>query len=152
MLGREYDGIDGDGFAVFIAEGDLALGIGFEPGQGAIFSDFRLTFNQAVRIGYGRRHQHVGLVGGVAEHHALVAGTLFMVLGLIHAHGDIGRLFAYGVEHSTGITVEAAFGVVVTDIVDYFPDHALYIDIGFGCYFPRHHHHSGFYHGLTGNA
>ena len=39
-----------------------------------------------------RRHQLRRLVGGVAEHDALVAGTLVLVLAGIDAPGDVGRL------------------------------------------------------------
>src|SRR5690606_26723186 len=37
VLGGQYDGVDADHFAVFIATGDLALGVRAQPGQQAGF-------------------------------------------------------------------------------------------------------------------
>ena len=37
----------------------------------------------------GRRHQYIGFAAGIAEHDALVAGTLVLVAATIDAHGDI---------------------------------------------------------------
>ena len=58
--------------------------------------DINLTgvwlFNQAVGKGNRRRHEYVSFVAGIAKHQALIPGTLFVIFGLIHAHGDIGRL------------------------------------------------------------
>ena len=50
------------------------------------------ALDQAVGKLDGRRHQHLGLVGGVAEHQALVAGTLVFRFGPVHALIDVGRL------------------------------------------------------------
>ena len=67
------------GLAVPVAQGDLALGVG-----GAARAGRRVC---AVRPGAppgdGRnrwgRHQHAGLIGGVAEHQALVARALLVI-------------------------------------------------------------------------
>jgi hypothetical protein len=64
-------------------------------------------FDQAVRVGDRRRHQHVGLVGGVAEHQALVARALLASVLAVDAHGDVGGLLADRVEHRAGRAVEA---------------------------------------------
>ena len=39
-----------------------------------------------------RRHEGLGLAAGVAEHDALIARALVLVAGLVHPHGDVGRL------------------------------------------------------------
>ncbi len=92
VLGRDHDGVDCHRLAVLVADRDLALGIGSEPRQDAFLAQLGLAAHQAVRVGDRRRHQHVGLVAGIAEHETLVAGTLFLVLALVLVHtlGDIG--------------------------------------------------------------
>jgi len=66
----------------------------------------------------GQRHQHVGLVRRVAEHHALIAGTLLVelvlgggagaqLLGVVDALGDVDRLLVDGHHDATGVAVEA---------------------------------------------
>ena len=89
MLGRQHHGLDADRAVVFISKGELALGVRTQPRQGAVLAHLGLAFHQPVGIGDRRRHQHIGLVAGVAEHQPLVAGTLFAVFRLVHAHGDI---------------------------------------------------------------
>jgi hypothetical protein len=54
--------------------------------------------HQLVRHHDGQRHQFVGFVAGVAEHHALIARAAG-----IHAHGDVGRLDWISVQHAAGI-------------------------------------------------
>jgi hypothetical protein len=54
--------------------------------------------------GDGQRHQLRGLVAGVAEHHALIAGAVlelrilavFVFQGLVHAQGDVAGLLVDG--------------------------------------------------------
>ena len=64
------------------------------------------------------RHEVVGLVAGVAEHHALVAGALGVedvlaagagphLEGGVDALGDVGRLGPDGDRHAAGAAVEA---------------------------------------------
>src|SRR3546814_14346141 len=65
------------------------------------------------------RHVAVGLVGGVAEHQALVAGALFLGLLAVHALVDVGRLLADQVEHAAGGAVETDLAGVVADVQDH---------------------------------
>ena len=65
---------------------------------------------QLVRQHDRQRHQLRGLVAGVAEHQALVAGA-----ARVHAHGDIGRLRLDRVQHAAGLAVEAEGRVGVAD-------------------------------------
>ena len=91
VLGREHDLGRRDRLAVLVAHGDLALGVGAEHG-GAV--GLRLAgdvevFEDLVGVVDRRRHQLRGLVAGVAEHDALVAGALVLVAGGIDALGDM---------------------------------------------------------------
>ena len=63
-----------------------------------------------------RRHQRRGLVAGIAEHDALVAGTLVLVAGGIDALGDMGRLGMEIDRDVGGLPVEAF--LLVADILD----------------------------------
>ncbi len=60
-----------------------------------------------VAVLQGGRHQLGRLVRGVAEHDALVAGAFVLVLGRIHALGDVGRLRVQVVLELEGLPVEA---------------------------------------------
>ena len=116
VLGGEDDGVDGDGLFVFVAEGDLAFGVGAEPGQDFVFAEVGLPFDEAVGVVDRGGHEGVGFVGGVAKHEALVTGAEVFVVGLVDAHGDVGGLFADGVEYGAGGAVEAHVGAVVANV------------------------------------
>ena len=152
VLGGEHHGINGHRLAALIAEGDLALGVRLQPGQGTASAHLGLPLHQAVGVFYGGRHQHIGLVGGVAEHQALVAGALLVALGLVHPFGDVGGLGADGVQHRTGLAVEAALGVVVADVRHHLAYQAFKVNISLGAHLARHQHHAGFHEGLAGHT
>jgi hypothetical protein len=85
MLGGEDHGVDAGGLAIFVVlDGDLALAVGAEVGELAGLADGGELAGELVGQGDGGRHQLGGLIGGVAEHHALVAGTAG-----VNALGDV---------------------------------------------------------------
>ncbi len=116
MLGGEHHGLDADRLVVLVAQRDLALRIRAQPGELAVLAHLGLALHQPVRERDGRRHQHVGLVGRVAEHQALVAGALLALVLAVHALRDVGGLLADDVEHPAAGAVEAHVGGVVADI------------------------------------
>ena len=67
-----------------------------------------------------QRHELRRLVAGVAEHQALVAGALVqrIVLRLVYALLDVGRLLVVGHQHGAAFVVDAELGVVVADALD----------------------------------
>jgi len=69
-----------------------------------------------------RRHQLRGFVARVAEHQALVAGTLVQVQAraFIDALGDVRGLLVVGNQHGATLVVDAVFRVVVADALDGF--------------------------------
>jgi hypothetical protein len=80
-----------------------------------------------------QRHQVVGLVAGIAEHHPLVAGPLRVedvlaalaaadLEGGIDTLGDVGRLLIDGDGDATGVTVEPIRLAVVTNVADRLAD------------------------------
>ena len=68
--------------AVLVLEGDLGLAVGAQVGHRAGLAHLGQALGQAVRQVDRQRHEHVGLVAGVAEHHPLVAGALLVELVL----------------------------------------------------------------------
>ena len=115
MLGRQYHRIDANDFAVIVLEGDLAFCIRAQPRQGAVFAYFSLTLYQTVRVGDRGWHQHVGFVGRVAKHQALVARALFQWIGTVNALVDVWRLFANGAQHRARIGIKAHIRMHITD-------------------------------------
>ena len=128
MLCREHHRVNADGAAVFVAKGQLRLGVRAQPLDGAVFSHFGVLLDKAVGVINRRRHQRVGLSGGVAEHQPLVAGALVVGGVAVHALGDIGRLLAQQRHHRAGVPVEDEFRAVVTDVVDNLPHNRLVIN------------------------
>src|SRR5207245_8495378 len=97
------------GPAVRVADGDLRLGVGPQPGQPAVAPQLGLALDQAVREKDRQRHQARRLVAGIAEHEALVAGALLEVesLALVDAARDVRRLLDVGDAASVGGGAEA---------------------------------------------
>ena len=61
---------------------DLALSVGTQPGESAVFADLGQPQRQTVGIGDGGGHVLRGLVAGKAEHHTLVSGAGVALIGL----------------------------------------------------------------------
>src|SRR3546814_5697421 len=76
------------------------------------------------------RHQLLGLVAGVAEHQALVAGALFFRLLAIDTHRDVRRLLADQIQHTAGGAVEADRRRGVADVADDLARQCFEIDPG----------------------
>ena len=83
---------------------------------------------QPVRQRDRQRHQLGGVLDGVAEHQALIAGALGVqrvacaldagLVGGVDALGDVGRLGADADVHAAGRPVEALLRRVVADLED----------------------------------
>ena len=87
VLRGDDDGVDGDRPVVLVDDGDLGLAVGAQVGHRAVLADRRQPAGQAVGQRDRQRHELGGLVGGVAEHQALVAGALALDLVLGGAGG-----------------------------------------------------------------
>lgn len=107
--GRNDDGIDAHRAVVLVVfDSHLALGIGAEISHVyTLAADFGKGHHQRVaqreRQGYIERR----LVGGVAEHHALVSGALLEGLVALNATVDVGTLLVHGKQHAARVAVEA---------------------------------------------
>ena len=83
VLGGEHHGVDADGTVlVVVLDGDLGLAVGTQVGERAVLADLGQPLGEPVRDRDRQRHQLGGVVGGVAEHQALVAGALLVELVL----------------------------------------------------------------------
>src|SRR3546814_6393944 len=120
-LFRSHHGIDRDRLAVFVAQGDLRLRVRAQSRQRRVLllAHLGLLLDQAVREMDRGGHVAARLVGGVAEHQALVAGALLFGLLAVDALVDVGGLLADQVEHAAGGAVDADVGRVVADVQDH---------------------------------
>ena len=122
VLGRDDDRVDAHRLVVLVLDGDLGLAVGAQVADqvraAAVGEPLRELVGQQDR----HRHQLGRLVRGVAEHDPLVAGALLVVLLLVDAHRDVGRLPLDRGEHAAGLVVEAVGGVRVADLLDRLAD------------------------------
>ena len=76
VLAGDQDGAQPLGPAVLVVDGDLGLAVGPQVGHHAGLAHLGQPLGQPVGQPDRQRHEVVGLVAGVAEHHPLVAGAL----------------------------------------------------------------------------
>ncbi len=128
MLRRDHHGVDSDGTAVVVLDGDLALAVRPKVGQHPGPANVGQSLGQAVGHSDRHRHQLFGVPAGVADHHALVPrpGLVEPVGGpvqpylerLVDAHGDVGGLGLDGHDHPTRLSIDPELGVGVADALD----------------------------------
>ena len=75
VLRADQHGVDPRRPAVHVLDRDLTLAVRTEVGNDPRLADVGQTPGETVREGDRQRHQLVGLMAGVAEHHPLVAGA-----------------------------------------------------------------------------
>jgi hypothetical protein len=80
VLGRKNDGGGALGLAVLVLDRDLALGVRFQK-RAAGVTHLGEALQDVVAVLQGRGHQLRRLVRGVAEHDALVARALVLLIG-----------------------------------------------------------------------
>ena len=129
VLGGDQHLLDLHRVARRVADRDLGLPVGAQVGHDLGLADVGETLGELVGQRDRQRHQLVGLVAGVAEHHSLVAGAgqveLVVVAGvgaglvcLVDALGDVRGLLVDRVDDRAGLVVEAELGVGVADPLD----------------------------------
>ena len=120
VLCRHNDGVDSLRDAlVAVFHRHLTLGVGTQVGHFAPFlSDVGQRAHE--QMGQVERHGHVvlGLVHGIAEHHTLVAGTLFLLIGAVDTAVDVVALLVDGTHYAAGVAVELILALGVADAVD----------------------------------
>ena len=155
VLGGDHDGVDAHGMVVVVvfyrhlalgvgAQVALALSFGSDISHGRLLAaDFREFLQEMVAEAYGERDIDRGLVAGVAEHHSLVAGALFLGVGTLHAAVNVGALLVHGREYATRFAVEFQCRVVVADRVDYASGRVGKVDLRLRFHLAGNHHLAG---------
>jgi hypothetical protein len=140
VLGRDEDGLERDRHAVGVLEGDLGLTVGTQVRQDPRLAHLAQAVGEPVGQPDRHRHEVVGLVDRVAEHHPLVAGALAVEVGLgpvrpvlvgvVDALGDVGRLRVDRGHDAAGVAVEADGLAVVADALDRLAHDRGDLDVG----------------------
>ena len=156
VLGGDDDGVDADGdhaaVLLLVLDGDLGLTIGAQPLEGSILANVGETLAEAGGEEVGEGHELGGLIGGVAEHDALVTSAdLLDALVEVDALGNIGALLLDGDDDVAGVAVDALVGGGVADVADGGTDDVLEIDLGVGGDLTEDHDHAGLGGGLAGD-
>lgn len=156
VLGRDDNGVDALGnngaVVVLVLNGDLGLGVGPQPREGAVTAGSRHGSVELVGEEEGEGEQLGGLIGGIAEHDTLVTGTkLLEGLIVVETLGDIGGLLLNGDEEVKGLVVETLLGVIVTDVLDGVTDNLLVVELGLGGDFTEDHDHTSLGGSLASN-
>ena len=102
VLRRDDNGIDtlGDTL-VAVLNGHLTLGIRAQVGHHLAFlADVGQRTHDEVCQVQRHGHQALGLVGGISEHHTLVAGTLLVLVAIVHAAVDVLALLVDGGQYA----------------------------------------------------
>ena len=96
-----------------------------------------------------QRHVVLGLVGGIAKHHALVAGTLVFTLLALHTTVDVAALLMNGTEHAAGVALKHVLALGVSDAVDHLAGNALKVNVGLSLDFAGQYHLTRGYESLA---
>ena len=82
LCGNDYC-VNADRLAVFIVfNGDLALAVRTEIAEMTALANFRQAAGQLVRKADGQRHTFGSFIAGISEHHALIARTDIIGVGV----------------------------------------------------------------------
>ncbi len=135
VLRRHDNSVDtlGDNSATFllVLNSDLGLGVGPEPGQGAVATGSSHGGVELMSELKSKGEELRGLVGGVAKHDALVTSAEpLKSLVIVKALSNIGRLLLNSNEKVARLVVETLGGVIVTDIPDGVTDDPLVVNVG----------------------
>ena len=147
---------------VVVLDGDLGLAVGTQVVERAVLAHLGQPLGEPVRDGDRQRHQLGGVVGGVAEHQALVARALLVervvggadpcLVAVVDSLGDVGGLAADGHLDAARLTVEALVGRVVADLEDLRADQLGNRRVGVGAHLTGHHDEPGRQQRLHGDA
>ena len=75
------------------------------------------------------RHVALCLVGGIAKHHSLIAGSLFFLISVVNTSPDVSALLVDGTEDAAGVSVELILRLGVANALDGLAGYRLQVDI-----------------------
>ena len=148
LAGNDHS-VHADGLAVHVLDSDLALAVRTQIVQLAALADFGQLLGQLVGQADGHGHQLGGLVAGITEHHALVAGAADLIVG---AEGDVGALAVDVGDDGTGVGIESELCAGVADVSYDLADDLLEIDVAVGGDLSHDVDEAGGCAGLAGHA
>ncbi|PON46933.1 hypothetical protein TorRG33x02_324670 [Trema orientale] len=158
MLSRDEDGVDANRdhrtTVIVVLNGDLGLPVGPEPRAGPVLANLGEAGAELGGQDMAERHQFRGLIGGVAEHVALVTRTdLLGPLGemAMDALGNVGALLLNVDEDLAVVGVEADVVGDEADGAAGVADDLLVVDVGLGRDLAEDHDHVGLGAGLAGH-
>ena len=146
--------------AVLVDDAHLGLAVGAEVVEDALLAHRGESLGEAVREPDRHRHEVVGVVARVAEHHPLVAGadlvvvvgeTVADLLGLVDALRDVGRLLVDRRDDRARVGVEAEGAARVADAPHGVAHDALVVDVRLGRDLTRDHDQAGGAERLAGD-
>ena len=139
----------------FVFDGDLGLGVGAGPREGVVTAAVGALLGEVAGEFVGEGHEGFSFVGGITEHHTLIAGTeVFVLLDVVGTEDglvDFGGLLFDGNEEVAGLVVETLGGVVEADVLDGVTDDLLVVEDGLGGDFTEDHDHTGLEAGFAGD-
>jgi hypothetical protein len=128
---------------VGVFNGNLGLGIGAQPGDGAIVTGSLHGGVELVGEEDSQGQELRGLVGGIAEHDTLVTGTeLLKSLLVVETLSNIGGLLLNGNQDVASLVVETLLRGIVTDVLDSVTDDLLVVQTSIGGNLTEDHNHT----------
>lgn len=133
MLCRDDNGVHPHRRTVPVFHRHLRFSVRSKIGQQSAPAHFRKAPGQIVGKVDGQGHEILGFIGGIAEHHALIAravakGTPDLCFeGSIHTQGNVGGLAIQRYRHSDGIRVKSAPRAGVPNLANCVPHDGLNI-------------------------
>ena len=142
MLGRDNDGIDALWNAgIAVLNGHLALGVGTQIGHLlTLLADVGQGTHNEVSQVERDRHKVLRLVGGITEHHTLIAGALLVLIAVIDSTIDVGTLLVDGAEDTARVAVELVFSLRIADALDGVAGDGLQVDIHLAAHLTHNHY------------
>jgi hypothetical protein len=154
VLRADDDGVDTERnnctAVMLVLDGNLCLGVGSQPWETSRVTGLFHGRVKLVGKKDGEGKHFGGLVGGIAEHDALITGTQVLEsLVVVETLSDIGRLLLNGDQDVAGLVVEALVRVVVTNVLDGATDNGLVVETGFCGDLAKDHDHARLGGGLA---
>ena len=118
VLGGDDHGGAAHRQAAFVTQGHLRFGVGFQKRSCARMAVGGHARQNLVAVIERRGHQIGGLVGGIAEHDALIAGAFILVAAGVHALRDMRGLAMQAVDEFKLFPVETV--LFIADLADGF--------------------------------
>ena len=142
MLGRYHDSVYTLGDTrVTILHGHLTLRVRTQIGHHLAFlANFSQSTHHEMCQIERDWHQALRFVGGITEHHTLIASALLFFVAIIHTAIDVFALFVDSGQNSTGVTVELIFGLRITNFLYCITSNGLEVNIHFAAHLTHDDH------------